>query len=151
MNLNKSSSFPVLSLNERLQSLRIRYCTLLCLLASVDVLGPLATDAHLPSLPVMTTDLHTSPQWIQFSVLSYSFVLALSSLAGGWASDKYGRRPVTLIGLLLFIGGGHGCFSAPNIVVLDLSRIIQGFGGGISSIVTSSVARDVFTANERNG
>ena len=147
MNLNEAPS--PLSLSQRLESLNIRYCTLLCLLASIDVLGPLATDAHLPSLPAMTKDLNTSPGMIQLSVLGYSLVLALSTLFGGYLSDRYGRRPVTIIGLLFFVGGGFGCSFTPNIILLNGSRFIQGFGGGISCIVTSAVARDVFLADER--
>eukprot|EP01084_Bolivina_argentea_P105953 189749_1 len=143
------SSVVAYSLTERLELLQTKYCTLVCLLASIDVLGPLATDAHLPSLPKMASDLHTSPSWIQFSVLSYSFVLAISSLYGGYLSDKYGRRIITLFGLIFFILGGFGVYASPNILILNISRIIQGFGGGISSIITSSVARDVFLANER--
>ena len=138
-----------LTLEQRLQALNIRYWTLVCLLASCDVLGPLATDAHLPSLQQMTSDLHTSDAWIQLSVLGYSLVLAISSLIGGYLSDKYGRRPITIIGLIFFILGGYGCAFAPSIWVLNISRFVQGFGGGISSIITSSVARDVFLADER--
>ena len=144
-----NSSIEKLTLDERLKSLNIRYFTLLCLLASIDVLGPLATDAHLPSLPEMTSDLKTSPAWIQFSVLSYSFILAVASLIGGYLSDRYGRRPITIFGLIFFIIGGYGCAFTPTIFILNLSRVVQGFGGGISSIITSSVARDVFLANER--
>eukprot|EP01083_Nonionella_stella_P122370 368149_1 len=138
-----------LSLNERLTSIGIRYWTLVCLLASIDILGPLATDAYLPSLPYMTKDLNTSPSWIQFTILSYSFIMALSSLFGGLLSDKYGRRNMTLFGLFIFICGGFGCTFSPNIWILNICRFIQGIGGGISSIITSSVARDVFLANER--
>ena len=147
MNLNEATA--PLPLSHRLESLNIRYCTLLCLLASIDVLGPLATDAHLPSLPEMTKDLDTTPGLIQLSVLGYSFVLAISTLFGGYLSDRYGRRAVTIIGLLFFVGGGFGCSFTPNIVLLNGSRFIQGFGGGISCIVTSAVARDVFLADER--
>ena len=113
------------------------------------MLGPLAVDAHLPLLPQMTVDLHASPSWLQFTILSYSLIMAISSLFGGLLSDKHGRRCLTLWGLILFICGGFGCAFSTNIVTLNLCRCLQGIGGGISSITTSSVARDVFVARER--
>ena len=76
-------------------------------------------------------------------------MMAISSLFGGLLSDKHGRRTLTLWGLILFIGGGFGCCFSPNIFALNLCRLLQGIGGGISSITTSSVARDVFVARER--
>lgn len=138
-----------LTLHERLSSIGVKYWTLVILLASIDVLGPLATDAHLPSLPQMTLQLNTSPSWIQFTILSYSFIMAISSLFGGLLSDHYGRRQMTIFGLFIFICGGFGCTFSSNILILNICRFIQGIGGGISSIITSSVARDVFLANER--
>eukprot|EP01084_Bolivina_argentea_P168952 292909_1 len=138
-----------LTLHQRLTAIGIKYWTLICLLASIDILGPLATDAYLPSLPHMTKDLNTSPSWTQFTILSYSFTMAISSLFGGILSDKYGRRHMTLFGLLIFICGGFGCTFSSSIWLLNIMRCIQAIGGGISSIITSTVARDVFLANER--
>ena len=149
LKMDANTLFQELTLDQRLKSLNISYFTLVILLSSIDMIGPFATDAHLSSLPKMTRDLDTSPSWIQFSVLSYSFILAISSLIGGYLSDKYGRRFTAIFGLIFFVIGGFGCTFTPNIIILNISRTIQGFGGGISSITSSTVARDVFLANER--
>lgn len=75
--------------------------------------------------------------------------MAFSSLFGGYLSDKFGRRNVTLFGLVFFIVGNYGCSISPSIEILIACRIVQGFGGGISTIITQSIARDVFEQKTR--
>ena len=92
-------------MQDRLDSMNIRYCTLVLVLCSIDVLGPFATDATLPSLPDMASDLHTSEAWVQMTILLYSVIMSFATLLGGVVSDKFGRRIATLVGLFVFIVG----------------------------------------------
>jgi len=83
-----------LSLRDRLTVIGVKYWTLVCLLACIDVLGPLAVDAHLPSLPQMTVHFHSTPSWLQFTILSYALMMAISSLFGGLLLNANGKIKV---------------------------------------------------------
>lgn len=137
------------TLSRRLESINISYQLLIFILVAVDVLGLFATDAQLPSLPDIAKDLNCSSSWVQLTVLLYTIIMSFASLFGGIISDKYGRRIATNVGLLTFFIGNVGCIFSPNIIMLNISRVVQGIGGGMSNIVTNSVARDVFESQER--
>ena len=63
--------------HQKLDFVGVRYCHLVFLLASIDILGPLATDAHVPSLPQMSIELHCALNEIQLSVLLYGYLTLL--------------------------------------------------------------------------
>ena len=74
--------------------------------------------------------------------------MSIATLLGGVISDKFGRRFATLGGLYIFIIGNTGCFFSKNVTFLNIARIIQAIGGGMSTILSTTVARDVFEQNE---
>jgi DHA1 family bicyclomycin/chloramphenicol resistance-like MFS transporter len=88
-------------------------------------LSALAMNVFLPSLPKMTEHFHTEYRLMQLSVAIYLGVNALLQIIIGPISDKFGRRPVILWGLVLFLGATLGCIFAPDIATFLAFRMCQ--------------------------
>ena len=97
----------------------------------LSALAALAMNIFLPSLPAMTAHFGTEYRVMQLSVALYLAVNAVMQLFIGAISDRYGRRPVLLGGLSLFIVATLGCLIAENIWVFLAFRMMQ------ASIVTA--------------
>jgi len=70
--------------------------------------------------------------------------IAVSTLAYGPLSDRYGRRPVMIVGLLIFVIGTLICILAPTIWVLIAGRIIQAAGGAAGMVLSRAIIRDIY-------
>lgn len=117
-------------------------------LASLSAITPLAIDMYLPSFPAIATDLHTSIPNVEFSLSLYFFGMAMGQLLGGPISDAYGRRPLVMIGLIVF-GMSSLLLSITNqIEIFWILRALQSFGGGVATVNVSATVRDMFNGKE---
>jgi DHA1 family bicyclomycin/chloramphenicol resistance-like MFS transporter len=85
----------------------------------------LSLNIFLPSLPAITKEFGASYGVIQFLISGYLLSTALVQLVAGPLSDLYGRRPVLLGGIALFVVASAICATATNTVVLLAARILQ--------------------------
>lgn len=99
------------------------------LLAALTALGPLATDMYLPAMPAMRESLATGADEIQLTLSLYLIGFAVAQLLCGPLSDRYGRKPVLLGGMLLFLVASLVCAFAPDVEVLLAGRFLQALGG----------------------
>ena len=99
---------------------------LLILLGALTAFGPLVTDMYLPSLPTMTGYFDTNSSMVQLGLTSSMIGLAIGQIFFGPLSDKYGRRPLLLISMLLFIVSTVFCIFSPNIESFIAFRLLQG-------------------------
>src|SRR2546423_488289 len=83
------------------------------------------------ALPSIQKSLHASFQDLQWVVDAYSLTLAALLLTAGSLADLLGRKRVFILGLLVFTGASLLCGLANRPVVLNLSRGLQGIGGGV--------------------
>ena len=83
------------------------------------------------ALPVIREDLGASLQQLEWMVNAYTLTFAVLLLTGAALGDRFGRRRVFVIGLIVFTGGSLAAALAPNSEVLILARAIQGIGGAI--------------------
>jgi EmrB/QacA subfamily drug resistance transporter len=90
------------------------------------------------ALPVIQRDLNATATDVQWIVEAYSLFLASLILVGGSLGDLFGRRRVFTIGVALFVVASFICGIASNILVLIISRAIQGVGGAL--LVPGSLA-----------
>ena len=118
---------------------------LLILLGALTGLTPLAVDMYLPALPSLTRDLHSTSSAAQLTLAALLVGLASGQLLAGPLSDRLGRRPPVLVGLLGFVLASVGCAFAPNVGVLIGLRFLQGFAGSSAVVVARAVVRDLFT------
>ncbi len=116
----------------------------LALLAAISAIGPLSMQIFLPALPAIQREFGAPAGIVQLS-LSLSMVsIALATLAYGPLSDRYGRRPVLIAGLLLFLAGSTLCALAANVWVLIAGRIVQAAGGTSGMVLSRAIVRDVY-------
>jgi len=98
-----------------------RLITLILLTA----LSVLPVNLILPSLPEIAADLRADPALVALSVAAYAALTALAEIIGGALSDRFGRRPVVLVSLSIFILASAGCALAGNIHLFLLFRTLQ--------------------------
>ncbi len=81
---------------------------------------------------------------VEYTLTIYLFGFAIGTLFWGKLSDKFGRKPCILAGLVIFSLGCMGCYFSSSIEMLMISRLIQAFGGSIGSVLGQAVCRDAF-------
>jgi DHA1 family bicyclomycin/chloramphenicol resistance-like MFS transporter len=117
---------------------------LLLLLASCSALGPVATLLVLPALPAIRAEFGVSTAATQTVISSALMAFAGGILVGGPLSDRYGRRPAMLGGLLLFLVGTVLCAAAPTLSALVAGRVIQALGSSMALVVARAVVSDMY-------
>lgn len=114
------------------------------LLTTLVALGPLSTDLYLPSLPSMTQDLGTDASRVQLTLSVFLAGFGLAQLAYGPLSDRHGRRPVLLGGLVLYLAASAGCMLAPSIETLIAARFFQALGACAGPVLGRAIVRDLY-------
>jgi DHA1 family bicyclomycin/chloramphenicol resistance-like MFS transporter len=115
------------------------------MLAGLSMVGPLAIDTYLPSFPAIAQAFNASPLLIQQTLSMFLFCFAFMMLFYGTLSDSFGRRPVILISLVLYIAASIVAAMAPSIGVLLACRIVQGLAAGAGSVVGRAIVQDRFS------
>jgi EmrB/QacA subfamily drug resistance transporter len=101
------------------------------------------------ALPTMQHQLAATAAEIQWVVNAYMLLLGAFVLIGGSAGDRYGRRRVFLIGIVVFAGGSLACAASPNIRTLIASRAIQGLGAALLVPTSLAILGSLFGDDER--
>ena len=113
-------------------------------LALLTALGPLSTDMYLPSLPAIARALGTDTARTQLTLSLFLVGFAAGQLIWGPLSDRFGRRPVLLTGLAIFIVATGACALAPSIDWLIAMRALQAFGGSGPIVLARAIVRDLY-------
>lgn len=103
----------------------------------------------LPSMQEWGRMFDTDQSGVQLTFSGYVAAYGILQVLYGPLSDRYGRRPVLLLGLGLALLGSVMGALAPNLTVLTLARIIQGAGGAAGMVVGRSMIHDWFTGPDR--
>jgi MFS transporter, DHA1 family, multidrug resistance protein len=118
--------------------------SLMLLLAGCSVVGPISTLVLMPALPSIRTEFGASTAATQAVVSAFLFAFAAGIPFTGPLSDRYGRRPVLLFGLLTFFVGSLLAAVSPSLEVLIFARIVQALGCSASATVSRAVLGDVY-------
>src|SRR4029079_8935411 len=101
---------------------------------------PMVCEGTRPALQQMGETLAVSdPNTRQLPLTAYIAVFGLSQLVCGTLSDRFGRRPVLLIGLAVYIVGGIGAALSANFTMLLAMRGLQGAGAGATRVIAVAV------------
>ncbi|GLY15248.1 Bcr/CflA family drug resistance efflux transporter [Kineosporia sp. NBRC 101677] len=112
------------------------------LLATLTVFGPLSMDLYLPVLPALAADLGTSAPAAQLTMTACLLGLAFGQVIAGPVSDRLGRRPPLITGLVVYTLASLLCTVSPSIEILVLARLLQGLAGGVGLVIAQSAGRD---------
>jgi EmrB/QacA subfamily drug resistance transporter len=96
------------------------------------------------ALPSIHRDLGASLDDLQWIVDAYSLVIACLLMLSGSMADRFGRRRVFLVGLVVFTTGSGLCAAAPSLNALVAARVLQAVGGSMLNPVAMSIIRNVF-------
>lgn len=121
-----------------------RYALLAGLLGLLPMLLPLTVDGSLPLVSVIPAYFQTSTASVQYSLSATVLGIALGQLVYGPVSDRFGRKPVLIVGISLYIATAITCSMAANIEQLIGLRFLQGFFACSGIIVARAVIRDLF-------
>jgi DHA1 family bicyclomycin/chloramphenicol resistance-like MFS transporter len=115
------------------------------LLAMLTALGPLSMDMYLPSLPDITHVLAAPTARTQLTVSSYLIGFAVGQVVYGPLSDRYGRRPVVLAAVALYLASTLACAAARSVDPLIAARFFQGVGGSGAIVLARAIVRDLYS------
>jgi len=113
-------------------------------LASISLIGPLAVHLFMPVIPAVKAGLGLSDAAAQLTFSIALFGMAFATLVYGSLSDRYGRRPVLLSGLCLFLAGSAVSALANSVLTLVLGRLVQALGAGCGVTLVRAIAQDVY-------
>ncbi|HEU4627631.1 MAG TPA: MFS transporter [Steroidobacteraceae bacterium] len=101
------------------------------------------------ALPAMQSDLNTSVRGAQWIANGYLLTLGALILVGGAAGDRYGRRRVFTLGIVVFAAASIVCGLAPNVSTLIAARAVQGVGGALMVPESLAIISATFAESER--
>jgi DHA1 family bicyclomycin/chloramphenicol resistance-like MFS transporter len=116
------------------------------LLGALTLLTPATIHLVFPAIPAVKAEFGLSNALAQLVFSAGVFGLAFSTLAYGALGDRYGRRPVLLVGLVLFLVGSATAFLATSFYMLLVGRLVQAIGAGSGITLARAIARDMYGA-----
>ncbi|CAG7609544.1 Bicyclomycin resistance protein [Paenibacillus solanacearum] len=118
------------------------------LLGLFSTLGPFTIDMYLPAFPQIVERFGTTASLVQLSLTTCLLGLGVGQLVMGSLSDVYGRRKPLLISMAIYVVAAVACAISPNIWLLILSRLVQGFVASAGIVISRAIARDMFSGHE---
>jgi DHA1 family bicyclomycin/chloramphenicol resistance-like MFS transporter len=117
--------------------------SLLALIA-VSTLSPFATTVIVPAMPAIQADYRTDYGAVQLVLSFFLASIAIAQIIIGPLSDRFGRRPVLLAGLGIFVVSSVFVALAPTIESLIAFRVLQGASGSAGIVLGRAIIRDLF-------
>ncbi len=115
------------------------------ILAFLGMVGALAIDTYLPSIPAIGREFNVGPLAVQQTLSIFLFSFAFMMLFYGTLSDSFGRRPVIMVSLFVYTLASLGAAFAPTFGWLLAFRALQGLSAGAGSVVGAAIVQDRFS------
>ncbi|SFC85460.1 multidrug effflux MFS transporter [Pseudoalteromonas denitrificans] len=109
---------------------------------------PLAIDIYLPAFVEIATSLSVSNSDVQLTISLFMVSVGIAQLILGPLSDKYGRKPIALFGIITYTITSFFAYLATNFDMLIFARILQGIGASATFVSCFAIVRDSFNANK---
>lgn len=107
-----------------------------------------AMTINLPAYPLIATSLHIAPSAVKTTLSVFLLGNGISQLAYGPLSERYGRKPLMLIGMLLFSTGCLLNSQTDSLFTFQIARFVQGIGSGCTISLCRAILRDRFQMRE---
>lgn len=114
------------------------------LMAMLTSLVAMSIDTMLPALPLIAEDLGAENNQQQFVISSFLLSFGLAQMLFGPLSDALGRRPVIIIGIVLYVAGSLLCVYAVDFSDILIGRALQGIGAAGPRVTTIAIVRDKY-------
>ena len=118
------------------------------ILALLGMVGALAIDTYLPSIPAIGREFAVGPLAVQQTLSVFLFTFAFMMLFYGTLSDSFGRRPVILVALTVYTLSSLGAAFAPTFGWLLVCRALQGLAAGAGSVIGQAIVQDRFSHDQ---
>ncbi len=126
-------------------SLPIPRWEFIALCAALMALNSLAIDIMLPALQQIGASLGVENEnHRQYVITAYILGFGFAQLFFGPLSDRFGRRPPLIVGLVIYIVAAAAAAIAPGFATLLLCRLVQGIGAAATRVISVSIVRDAF-------
>jgi MFS transporter, DHA1 family, multidrug resistance protein len=122
---------------------------LIALIALLSAFVPLSTDLYLPALPTMSKNLGAPVEQINFTLSAFFILYSVGMLVWGPLSDRYGRKPILLTGLSVYVVASALCSTVSDVTALIIFRALQAAGGSAAGAVASAIVKDTFSGRKR--
>lgn len=110
----------------------------------MDLLVGMELDLFVPSFPELQSHFNLTPFWVE-ALVSINFLgYCLSLFFVGALADRFGRKPIILLGLITFIIGSLFCLWAPFYILLLIGRLLQGIGIAAPAILSFLIIADSY-------
>ena len=127
---------------------RFAHAPMLLLIVGFLILQPLSTDLYLASLPGLATSFHVPPSTVQLTLSLFVIGFGGAQLIIGPLSDRFGRRPILLFGLGLYVLASALCGLASSMDILIAARFLQALGCCAAVIMARAIVRDIYAVSD---
>ena len=117
------------------------------LLGALIAIAPLAMDIYLASMPSMTRALSAPAEQVQLTLSVYMYGWGAAQLFAGPLSDRFGRRPALIGGLVVFVVASIVCTLSTNVAMLIAARGVQALSMATIAVVPRAVVRDLYAGD----
>ena len=115
------------------------------IIATIMSLNPLAMDMMLPALPEIGSAFQIDlPNRLQMVLSAFLIGFGVGQFAIGPLSDSFGRRPVMLGGMVLYVVASLFAIASPSFETLLLARVLEGLGTAATRVIATSIVRDCY-------
>ncbi|PZU94282.1 MAG: MFS transporter [Chelatococcus sp.] len=119
------------------------------LMAALMATNALAIDSMLPALPEMAESLGIAAanerQWI---ITGYLLGFGVAQVVYGTIADRYGRKPVLLFGLVVYVLASAGAAFSGSLATMMAARVLQGVGAAATRVLVVSIVRDCYSGRD---
>lgn len=124
------------------------YGLFLVFIAIIGAFSSLVNDMYLPTIPSMMREFHTTPSMTQMGISMAMLGMGLGSVVWGSASDRYGRKPILLFSLLVFVASTALSLFSTGIGFFIVCRLFQGIGAGGAMVLSTSIPADIYMGRQ---
>jgi len=116
--------------------------------AALAMLAPFSIDTYLPSFPAIAAEFDASVVQMQQTLSLYLYAFAISTLIYGPLSDRFGRRGVVMVALLIYATSSVAAVMAQSIEQLITARVLQGLSASAGLVVGRAMVRDLYHGHQ---
>ncbi|MDX9962850.1 multidrug effflux MFS transporter [Desulfobacter postgatei] len=122
---------------------------MMCLLALLAAFPPLSTDMYLPALPLLQQIWQQPMSVVNLTLSGFFIGFCISMLLYGPLSDKYGRKPLLMVGIMIYIAASFVSGFVDDIYHLICLRVLQGVGASSGVVISMAITKDLYEGKQR--